>query len=518
MGGRFGHGLLVSTGVLVFGVATSPCADPVSFVYPDPSRTIVVVKAEPCEGELPCGRALPETDPLAAAILSELRDPYHQSMLTVSQALRNLIGDTAGPNVIYASENEGGFARAGLVIKSGDGSLREYPNLAYVDLVLNPERVAAGELDIYSHELGHVMMGLVWDNRWGGWSPKQHVSMGVTDGFTAINEGWGIHFQQLAMDHVPRYRDLLRANQGHKKGSRWLWHSHLDTRLRLFSVQFNDYIHRKVLPEVDTVGMTPAELILLEHTSPLFDPCRLRNAQEMMASEGVIATLFYRITTDTVLQNSYAPAEFYRQFLRENPPASMNPQEIFTPLENELIKSAFCWYSMKDHVDSLDTPFTEYVKERCRLFPGDREELLTLVVATTAGRTVTEDLVPVYERMAYLGTVGRYAEYKQLSREYDSLLAEITSEVIGGTRAIDANLGPQLWVENSGFQIPIYVFFPEPTYPLWIDLNTAGYFDLVTFAGVTPEIARRILAARDRSGHFASMKAAEAAGFPASPR
>ncbi|MBI5868781.1 MAG: hypothetical protein HZB43_10940, partial [candidate division Zixibacteria bacterium] len=226
---------------------------PTAQIFPDPAHEIQIVTADNCSGKIACGHVLPETDSLARMILEELRLPFHREVITVSQCLRNFAGDLTSPNVLFTSEREGGYASQGLVLRDGNKT-RELPDLRYVELVLNPQSVRSGELDIFSHELGHVMMWTVWPARPEGRSPKQHVSMGITDEFMAFSEGWGESFQRLAYDAIPRYQELRRDGQNYRRDPKWLWHSNLDTRLRLDAVRSNDYIHRKVLPQVDTAG------------------------------------------------------------------------------------------------------------------------------------------------------------------------------------------------------------------------------------------------------------------------
>lgn len=83
------------------------------------------------------------------------------------------------------------------------------------------------------------------------------------------------------------------------------------------------------------------ELILLEHTSPVFDKTRLKNAQQMLSCEGVLATLFYRINTNKILQDNYLEESFYNQFLLGPIPEGTEPKEFFTPKENVFLKNFY---------------------------------------------------------------------------------------------------------------------------------------------------------------------------------
>ena len=103
---------------------------------------------------------------------------------------------------MFLSKTEGGFPRQGFILKEGEQTT-EYPDLFFVDLVLDEKRLAQGELDIYSHELGHVMMlNIMGDEIPDQRSTKQHVSMGITDYSIAFFEGWGIHFPVNRIDRL----------------------------------------------------------------------------------------------------------------------------------------------------------------------------------------------------------------------------------------------------------------------------------------------------------------------------
>jgi len=224
-----------------------PAAAADKLVFPDPENEIWVVKEIPGKGELPIGERLPAGDPLAAKILAELRLPFHHSVIKLSQCSRNLAGRKSGPNVLFLSTNEGGFPRHGLAIRDGNG-IRDYPDLNYVDLVIDEKRLAAGELSIYSHELGHVMMMNIGPGLPERQSVKQHVSMGVTDDTMAFNEGWGEHFQRLAYAAVPKYAKAFADAFDGRRGARTLWHSLVDEELRIDGVLQNLYILQKALP------------------------------------------------------------------------------------------------------------------------------------------------------------------------------------------------------------------------------------------------------------------------------
>jgi hypothetical protein len=482
-------------------------------IFPDPGEKICIVQAAGKSGDLLMGEKFDKDNPLAKKILEQLDFPYHRSMIKLSQCARNLAAEREGPNVLYLSQTEGGFPRQGVILEQKEKT-ENYPDLYYVDLVLDEQRLAQGELDIYSHELGHVMMlNIMGDEIPDSRSTKQHVSMGITDYSIAFFEGWGIHFQRLAFDHVPFYRKTFRDALDYSRSSARAWHSNIDQSLRLNGVMENEYIHRKLLPDVDKSALDLEELILLEHTSPVFDRTRLKNSQQMLSCEGVLATLFYRINSNTVLQNSYQDNAFYDRFLLRSIPAGTTAEEIFTPMENAFLKNFYVWDKIKGKLNPESSIFIEFIQEWCRSFPEDREEILKLFIMTTVGKTVTQDLGKTYEAMSYHGMIGDYQRYREQAGQFGDEASSLTQKVLKGELELDANVGPQIWVENKDFLIRTTLWNPDYKKPLSVNLNTASVYDLASFPKTGLDKAKDLIKKREELGYFTSLEQAKKHGF-----
>ncbi len=464
-----------------------------NLIFPDPSRKIILVNAAKSEGKPKKGRELPVNDPVSALISKELEHPYYAALIRLNQCSRNYGGNTAGPNVLYLSQNEGGFARQGLELLDGPQA-GTYPDLHYVDLVVDATQLSQGKLDIFAHELGHVMMGNIWTSFEAGlearYSPKMHCSMGVTDQFTAVFEGFGEHFQLLTQENIPLYYELFSRRFRRSDNTVLAWHSSIDEEARLHGVLDNRYLHRRLMPagyEFDS--LSAEQRILLEHASPVFDPTRVRNAQELLACEGWAATVFYRIAHDTALANRYAGAAFYRSFLIRDFPAGVTPRDVFSPFENILLKHFAVWKALNTRDLKNKAVLIEYVRLWTELFPTDREPMLRLFIGASAGATVDAALPRQYEALCRAGVLGDYRAYAE---------------------ALDANVGPELWIEHPTLQIRHALWMPEPTSPLRVNVNNAGLEELAAFWG--REKALQVLLERDRVGYFRSMEEVKALG------
>jgi hypothetical protein len=126
---------------------------------------------------------------------------------------------------------------------------------------------------------------------------------------------------------------------------------------------------------------------------------------------------------------------------------------------------------------------------------------------------VSRELGRAYEQTAFAGMIGDYQKFSWSAAEYKKALAEWTAKVLSGEAAIDACVGPELWVTNKNFFVRTTLWNAEEKKPLRINLNTCSAGDLVTFPGITADIAAKIIAARDKAGFFRSLDEAKAAGF-----
>ena len=274
------------------------------------------------------------------------------------------------------------------------------------------------------------------------------------------------------------------------------------------------------MPQVlNEKNMTVEDMILLEHTSPVFDFTGLRNGQQMMSNEGMLASLFYHINTNKALQANYRDAEFYKAFLLQPLPKEISPGDVFSPYENVVLKNFYVWHLMKEKSRLNEKPvFTEFVRLWCEAFPEDKKELLEIFINVTAGMTITRELGEVYEKTAHFGVVGDYFSFMEMMKEYREQLEEVFHRVSGNMDLLDANVGPELWVENKNFQIRRYLWVPNMKTNLNVNINTASVYDLATFLGMSMERAEGVIKKRREIGYYRSLAQARKAGWDSEAR
>lgn len=482
-------------------------------IFPDTaSRIILVGSDQSINSKIMSGRKLQDSSYFAKRLFLELNIPYHQSVIRLNQCSRNFSANYEGPNVLYISENEGGFPRKGIAIQEGN-QMNEYLNLNYVDLLVWDDQFEFGAIDIFSHELGHVMMNNIFYKYPDYKCRKQHVSMGVTDYNLAFFEGWGIHFQRLAFDKVNMYRNGFNQQFKYHKTSK-IWHSNIDEKLRINGVLSNEYIYQKLMPLNAVLdSMTIEEAILTEHTSTIFDYSKLKNAQQMLSCEGVLATLFYRINTNDILQNSYKEKKYYEKFLISPIPFDVSPKDIFSPFENVVLKNFWVWQKIKDRDFNKKNITIEFIKEWCESFPEDKQELIKVFISTTIGKTVNDELGDLFEKMSWYGSIGDYDLFIFYNKEFKKKYAELNVNLLSDNLLLENNIGPELWIENREIHIKTTLWDAKDKLPLYININTASEYEIATFFEMNFITAKAFVSKRNEIGYFKSFQELEKFDF-----
>lgn len=481
----------------------------------------VVVAVAPDGKSYPVFLAAPAS-PLLAEVRQQLETSFAQQVLKLDRYARNLLiarRKSSGkavedalttPMYLLMSNEEGGFARFGFWLQDTDGKRRLLMR-AYVDLVVNERGVRTGGFEeIFSHELGHLILKALTGGLPAGFSRNMHQSMSITDYPTAFDEGYAEHFQAVVRDATTNPYLGKTTNGSSGTDFETLWLSAADGQLRIDGVKRNLFIHRKPLP---SAALDPQpdlyRLFVDDETSTAFLPTELKNGQQMMASEGVIATLFYRLVNDDTLRNSYRDPSFYEP-LTESP--APNPRQVITPYENVNLK-LFAAMAQVPRWTADQPPILSILRMYGQLFPDEAKRVDQIFVETTWGAVTSQPLAAALQRASADGRRGDIAAFRQDLAA--PLVTPVIAEVVDGRLALDANLGPELWVLNSNFKIASAYWETQRTEPLAINVNTGTVADFMTIPGVDLGLARKIVTERDARGFFRSLDALGTIGVPA---
>jgi len=430
-------------------------------------------------------------EPIADSAVSSIVDAL-KCRLTTGPAVRALrmerqsrlmaLSATDGPAFLLLSNREGGFARVGFWLDT-DGERTFVPS-GYVEMVVDESSVEDdGIVSTFCHEIGHVIIRNLVRSFAHRPSPstKMHMSMAVTDYQTAFDEGFAEHLQAVAAKQIesaaPHQMNLVEQVRG-------LWHSGIDTFMRVHGVRENLYVHGKAIPTRINECSDAYELYLDSETSVLFDRDTLKTGQQMMACEGVIATLFYRITNDERLTGPGLDVDL----------------KIIAAI-GAMGRQAEPMISMMEFVDRF-----------MELFPEDRAAMADIVIAATYGATVSQDAVKMYERAARSGRLGNIDAFRADAQALINGLRELRAAVTAVTapstesqpRSISlwGNIGPELWLLNSDFGIARAVWEKERSVPLALNLNTSTETELMTVPGISHSLAAAIVRLRGNLGYL----------------
>ena len=397
---------------------------------------------------------------LYAALQKEARGGYTATTLALDELAQRKAGASrVVPTWLYLSLEEGGFPRDGFWLRETGAD--RYVADRFVDLVVDEASVADGSFEeIFAHEMGHIFLRRLLPNLPDGYSRTRHGSFTVTDFPTAFDEGFATHFQALARRFTAnqklRDRDL---GIGQKPLTNY-WYDNLDREARVAGVRGNWFIQAALpLPEPGAGAFTRID------RSNLFDLGRLKNGTQMLASEGVMATLFYRrLATgprDGLLARYGREFDFLKAVNARKPEAG---------------RSAF-----------LDLLAIERAQDKSLGATDTRS-----FIETTYAATVDPEIAHAVEALARTGRIG---DQEAFVAQLDAVRRRFTAleSALEGTRVLThPGVGPDLWV---------LLEIPKDTA---VNLNTAELDPLVSLPGVGPASGARAIASRDASGPFRS--------------
>jgi hypothetical protein len=264
-------------------------------------------------GELPQFRPLSAAYPRRAELEAVLARPYLRWVLAVGDEAKRLArrrcgGDAAcvarfDQPAYFVIEPGGNRPHQGFTLV-GDSRVTELRDAWYVEI--DPDQASI----LIPHEYGHVMMA---ESLPGDLPQKPqtlpHTTAAITNDIVAFSEGWGIHFETLAGDrreeaetYARWHRDAF-ATDGPLAGSDSLvavtdLFNYAQTYRRYTAVKENSFAFLPRVPEAYVRDRAPTGAdVVARWTDSTTDPARIRSRAQLVASEGVIATLFYRLAT-----------------------------------------------------------------------------------------------------------------------------------------------------------------------------------------------------------------------------
>jgi hypothetical protein len=492
---RFWACILLSLAILGSSAASADAED--NF----PAYLLLEPTGEASENHLLIMRRVSASDPGGSFVREILSRPYLKWVLEIGHQARKLrkshcaeyndasTCSSRWDHPAYIVLKDGGNRpRQGLAIIQ-QGQVEEMPRIWYVEI---DARHAA---ELIAHEYGHVMLfeSLLGDVPH---HPRQlpHVTGAITNDITAFSEGWGIHFETLAADRAEnaelferQHRNGFVVDGGFDRGDSLTAPRDLLTLAQSYRryacIKENCFAYLPRVRAEVLIGAAPAQDDLLwAWTDTTYDPARVRTLEQMVASEGLVATLFYRLATAlTVGADGLPLAARYDAFF-----------EAMAALSEDRLRS---------------TPavllFLEALLERS---PADERRRIARISLEVLHLTPILDNAPV--RYRELHEPGHRIDIREGKDRISRLGNEIETAVellAENPGLLAAAAAPELWLRHPTrrFDLPA---LGVRDLPLHFDLNAATLDFLLTIPGIERREARAIVAHREHYGGFASVE------------
>jgi DNA uptake protein ComE-like DNA-binding protein len=419
-----------------------------------------VMRAGP-KGEAPAPVLKRATnDSLTKAITLEASRGATKFMVALDEQAQKIVGVTApAPTYLLRSNEEGSFARHGFWLESVGTSAVWHAD-PYVDLIVDQQSIDDGSFEeIFAHELGHVLLHRLIARFPNGLSRSAHSSLAITDYPTAFDEGFAIHFQGLARN-LTQNAKLKAIDQGLDfKPFLPYWQSNIDRSFRLRGMRDNLFIQHQL----------PAALQVGDATSQ-FDLTHFKNGQQMLSSEGMVATLFYHLQ----IQATDTPAQLVERY-----------KSLLTSLR----------ILDRQKLTSGTPLFLNLVQAHIQRVPDSRSQWVSTVLDLTYGATASNDVIRNMTKLSALGQEGRAEEFTAALKQSRTALATLTTQVMRNPQRLGAAVGSELWLA---------VKQPDSSV-VTINLNTAEKTSLMSVLAFESGEADLLLANRSARGAFASV-------------
>jgi hypothetical protein len=398
------------------------------------------------------------THPEPGPYLSALTRGYSGRLLRLYSLAQRFADPSRAPQPAYLvlSDHQGGFPRIGFYY---DGP---QPRTAWVDLHRD-KRISgrAGAMDqIFPHELLHVIVQDL-----AGEMPRSHATqvhaIGVkTDRVTAFNEGFAEHGQLMAIEDADAPTETralaadtaLRDRAYHRMASyrravaaRWslapkarmtfpLWFSGAEHVLRYHAVRENLYSREPEVPRHLYSSRRAYDAYLLENVLPGTPAAGTKSAARMLATEGVVSTLFYRLVNTPAIRSTNRDEAFYLRF--------GTTREEIDELENAYLK---IFVAIREGGYDAVAVVAAYG----RLFPDERTAVEAVWRETFLGQPASAREIWLLNRDFRIGT-SLFDQFRGSPRAHAFDLNAASMADLMGVPGLDAAVASEI-VESAPF-------------------------------------------------------------------
>lgn len=378
---------------------------------------------------------------------------------------------------------------------SKDDEWEEKENLFYLALNTEWDSLDDGEMEkIFGHEYSHLMLYLMNYDPSNCCSNKFHDVTAVTDPYTAFSEGFAEHLE------IVSYENGLEWYAEEEFSGLWdtgldidAWTSYRSKQLRYHAVKNNRFVYGKSVPDME--DYSDFTKLHLDHlTSSAFLPEKVKNGNQVLASEGAVSSIFYHIYSDDFFKNEYKDDDFYEKFGIS--------KDKFEPVKNLYLKILYV-ISKIDMVKSSQ-PMIDFIRLYGESFPDEKKDLYKLFLKLTHFTTVSDEAAERFGKHYLVGRRGDMEEFRESLLDLREFKENMKEKVLDGEVKLDDALHPQIWVENKDYQVPPCPWIPDNTVNYVFDLNTASIADMMSLTDMNYHDAKKMINIRKEKGGFSS--------------
>ncbi|UCE24357.1 MAG: hypothetical protein JSU74_13885 [Candidatus Zixiibacteriota bacterium] len=434
-------------------------AEPVSVVFMVPAEQQIV------NDPLPLYRLVEDSSEIDQYLAWMDNEPARYALGLYDMA-RTVVESTGRPcsqppEFYIALEPGGNYADLGFRLKRGD-DISSYPNIAYLKLGPREWRFDITLL----HETGHAVVKILAS---GNDLPKKriasisHSTAALTNRTTAFDEGFAIHLETLAI-HLSDDRHL-RNKYRHEQSLFGTWPgflaeyyrqssdlmSYSQSVARYYSVRENAFAFESACQQPDYLR------VQLEKER---DYSTLRNANQLLQSEGFYASFFFSLMTQG---------------------KSLPTAEVVVERRDRML--AALQGTLSDY-ESLgpDTPYLlRFVESYRNLFPEEAAQIVDILLDLSHGVFIDSNADNLW-REHYLAAL-RLDQNKKDRERIEAIREAWRIEALNNPQVLYSRLGPQIvcTVDQAIVELPIF----NLKNPVSFDANTAQKGILRLIPGIT---------------------------------
>lgn len=213
----------------------------------------------------------------------------------------------------------------------------------------------------------------------------------------------------------------------------------------------------------------------------------------MMASEGVISSVFYQMYKHEVFKNTFLKDDFYSQF-------GIDRKDI-DPLVNFYLKVLFIISKINLRKPTMMTDFIRTYGEE---YPDEIAGLYSLFLEVTHFSTTSKKATQIFGNLYRIGRQGEVSLFRDSLIKAREWKKNLLNEILHGKLTLSHALVEELWIDADKEITPI-PWKPEIKARYHLDLNTATEIDLLAFNNMTLDHAKNVIKIRDSQGGFKSL-------------